>query len=544
MYAKWENRRVACEQRSMLERDAELQKPYSIPQRNTSQETVMNLAELLLNGRQHYGERVTVHFEERELTNFEMIRQAEQLARVLTNAGIQPGDRVLVMMFNCPEVIQAFHALWRIGAVAVPVTPQWLAREVRYVVEHSGARLLLTSPMLATKVNEAIQGLPQCQLFVFGESSVPTARNISNLIVQADPLNETFSAKSSDPALFIYTSGTTGQPKGVVLTHGSIHSNVESVMHVLKQNPQTMTMYVLPLSHVFGVLCMNMSAVTGAPAVILPAFEPKLVLQTIERYRVERFSAVPTMLTSLLNHPERASFDCSSLRCVDTGGAALPEELRLEFQRVFSCRVKEGYGCSEASCALTSFGDEETYRPFSVGKALPGIGISIQDDNDQILSPGQEGEICAQGDSIMQGYWQDSCATQSAIRNGWLHTGDVGRTDADGFVYITGRKKDLIIKGGENIAPRALEDALYEHPAVAEAAVIGLPDPLYGEDICAVVVLRAGKSATAEELQQHVAKYVNKFKVPSTIVFHDALPKSPVGKILKRELRRLLQPTQ
>ena len=206
----------------------------------------------------------------------------------------------------------------------------------------------------------------------------------------------------------------------------------------------------------------------------------------------------------------------------------------------FNCRVKEGYGCSEASCALTFFHDDDVYRPGSVGRPLPGVTISIQDDNDQPLLPEQEGEICAKGENIMQGYWQDPGATQSAIRNGWLHTGDVGRMDADGFIYITGRKKDLLIKGGENIAPRALEEALYEHPAVAEAAVIGVPHPLYGEDICAVVVLRAGKTATVEELKEHVAKYVSKFRVPATVVFFETLPKSPVGKILKRELRRLL----
>ena len=501
----------------------------------------MNIADLLLDGRQRYGERTTVHFEDRQLTNVEMIRRAEQLAAVLLNSGVKPGDRVLVMMFNCPEVMQAFHAIWRIGAVAVPVTPQWLAREVRYVIDHSGARVVLTSMALAAKLREATADLSSsCQLFVFGNTVEPEACDIEPFIEQAEPWGETYSAESSEPALFIYTSGTTGQPKGVVLTHGSVLANVDSVMQTFEPNPDTMTLFMLPLSHVFGVLCMNMGAVTGSPGVILPAFDAKRVLQSIERYRVERFAAVPTMLTALLNHPERSQYDCSSLGSVDSGGAPLQDELRLEFQREFNCKVKEGYGCSEASCALTFFHDDEPYRPGSVGKALPGVMLSIQDDKDQPLLPEQEGEICARGANIMHGYWRDQHATELAIRNGWLHTGDVGRMDADGFVYITGRKKDLIIKGGENIAPRALEEALYEHPAIAEAAVIGVPDPLYGEEICAVVVLRAGKTATAEELQEHVGKYVNKFRVPATIVFRDELPKSPVGKILKRELRRMM----
>lgn len=501
----------------------------------------MNIAELLLASRQRYGKRVTVHYDGREWTNFEMIHRAEQLAMVLTDAGVLPGDRVVVMMLNCPEVIQAFHALWRIGAVAVPVTPQWVAREVRFVVEHAGAKVLLTSPRLAAKVREATADIsPPVQLLVFGKTDVPGTCNLTPLVERAETFGEIFQAESSDPALFIYTSGTTGQPKGVVLTHGGIRSNVESVMQTIGRDSETVTMFLLPLSHVFGIHGMNKSAVTGAPTVILPSFDPKHVLQTIKRYCVGRFSAVPTMLTSLLNHPERGNYDCSSLRWVDCGGAPLPEELRLEFQREFSCRVKEGYGLSEATCTLTSFRDEEPYRAFSVGKAIVGVTISIRDEDDQPLLPGQEGEICAKGENLMLGYWQDPVATQSTIRDGWLYTGDVGRMDADGFLYITGRKKDLIIKGGENIAPRALEDALYEHPSVAEAAVIGFADPLYGEDICAVVVLRSGKQATPQELQQHVAKYVSKFKVPAKVVFLDALPKSPIGKILKRELRRLI----
>jgi long-chain acyl-CoA synthetase len=501
----------------------------------------MNIAELLLESRRRYGKRVTIHFDGGELTNFDMIHRAEQLATVLRDAGVLPGDRVVVMMLNCPEVIQAFHALWRIGAIPVPVTPQWVAREVRFVVEHSGATVLLTSPLLAAKVREATADISTpVQLFVFGDTDIPGICDLRPLVEQAETFGEMFPAESSDPALFIYTSGTTGQPKGVVLTHGGFRANVESVIQTVGYDSETVTMLVLPLSHVFGVHRMNKEAVTGTPTVILPSFDPKHVLQTIERYRVGRFSAVPTMLTSLLNYPERANYDCSSLRWVDSGGAPLHEELRLEFQREFRCRVKEGYGLSEASCTLTSFRDEEPYRAFSVGRAIKGVTISIRDENDQPVLQGQEGEICAKGEILMQGYWQDPIATQLAIRDGWLYTGDLGRTDADGFVYITGRKKDLIIKGGENIAPRALEDVLYEHPAVAEAAIIGLPDPLYGEDICAVVVLRAGKTATPEELQQHVAKYVNKFKVPAKVLFLDALPRSHIGKILKRELRRLI----
>ena len=501
----------------------------------------MNIAELSLANVERFGERTAVFFEDQQWTNVAMIRRAEKIATVLLGMGVKPSDRVLVMMYNCPEVMQVFQGLWRIGAVPVPVTPQWLASEVRYVIEHSGAKVVFTSPNLASKVREAALGISdRCRLLAFGKSDVVEACNIAPLIDGAAPWKSVYNAEPNEPALFIYTSGTTGRPKGVVLTHEGILANVEAVIKTLDPNPDTMTLYVLPLSHVFGVLCMNVGAIIGRPGVILNSFDAKRVFETIERFRVERFAVVPTMLTALLNFSERRQYDCSSLLWVDCGGAPLPEELRIEFERAFNCRVKEGYGCSEASCTLTAFHDDDRYRIGSVGRALPNVFISIQNDSGQSLDVEQEGEICAQGPNIMQGYWRDDQATREAIRDGWLHTGDIGKMDVDGFVYVTGRKKDLIIKGGENIAPRALEEALYEHPAIAEAAVIGIPDALYGEEICAVVVLRADKTATAEELKQHIGKYVSKFRIPATIVFRDSLPKSPVGKILKRELRTLL----
>jgi long-chain acyl-CoA synthetase len=244
------------------------------------------------------------------------------------------------------------------------------------------------------------------------------------------------------------------------------------------------------------------------------------------------------MLTYMLNFPDRQQYDCSSLEQVSTGGAATPDEVRVEFERTFACRIKDGYGCSEATCAISSYYDNQPHRVGSVGLPLREMELIILDDSDREVPTGTEGEVCVRGPHVMQGYWRDPETTQAALRNGWLHTGDLGRVDADGYLYITGRKKDLIIKGGENISPREIEEAIYQHPAVAEAAVIGIPDATFGEQVGAVVVLRPGRSATEQGIQEHVAGYVNKFKVPAWVFFRSELPKSPVGKILKRELRQ------
>jgi len=249
---------------------------------------------------------------------------------------------------------------------------------------------------------------------------------------------------------------------------------------------------------------------------------------------------VPTMLVYLLNHPERQRFDVSSLTHITSGGAALPERLRVDFERAFGCRVLQGYGLSESASIAATYQLEQAYRPGSAGQAIPGVEIRILDDHEQQLPPRCVGEICLSGPNVSAGYWRDPESSRHAIREGWLHTGDVGYLDEEGYLFITDRKKDLIIKGGENVSPREIEEALYVHPAVAEAAVVGVPDVVFGEDIWAVVQLKRGAQCNESDLRQHAAQFVTKFKVPSHIVFVDALPTNSNGKILKRAIREQL----
>jgi long-chain acyl-CoA synthetase len=341
-------------------------------------------------------------------------------------------------------------------------------------------------------------------------------------------------------SVLLYTSGTTDKPKGVVLTHGNLMSALDGAY---RQNPDLQRgamLHCLPLTHVYGVLVQHLANMWGWNTVLMRHFEPARALEAIERHRVRYLPVVPTMAVYLLHHPERGRFDTASLFRITSGGAALPDQLRRDLEAAFQCRVDQGYGLSESASVATGYEVARPYRAGSVGQAVPGVDLCILSDNNEPLPAGQIGEICVAGPNVTQGYWRDAAATSQALSGRWLRTGDVGYLDEEGYLFITDRKKDLIIKGGENISPREIEEALYLHPAVAEAAVVGVPDPVFGEQIYAVVQLVPDSQATEEEIRQHVTKYVTRFKVPARVVLVPSLPKNNSGKILKRDLREKL----
>ena len=501
----------------------------------------MNTARLALDNLERYGEYVSTHFEGRSSTNAENYDYACRLAAVLRERGVRTGEVVLVMMLNSPAVTAAFIAVWKLGAVIVPVTPMWNAREVRYVLADSGAQVVLTSPELAARLLEASAGLPDFrEVLVIGETEAAGAIDIEADINAAAPFAPLVECAADDLAMLLYTSGTTGNPKGVMLSHDNMIFIADAVYANNTHLHGVVGMQVLPLSHVYGVLMMSVGLRMGTSSTILKHFDAGKVLQTIHTQRVQRLSFVPTMLTMLLNHPDvadRDKYDYSSLEQVNSGGAPLSEAVRQEFARLFDCKVVQGYGLSETAGALTGYHPDDDYRLGSVGPALPGIEMCVMDFDHRVLPAGETGELCSRGRHIMRGYLNQPEATREALIDGWLHTGDIGHIDADGYVYITDRKKDLIIKGGENISPREIEEGIYAHPAVAEAAVFGVPDEKYGEQVMAAVVVRSGHTLTADELLRHVGGYVTKFKVPARIAFLDTLPKGPSGKILKRALK-------
>jgi long-chain acyl-CoA synthetase len=500
----------------------------------------MNVGKLSLESLEKHGEFAALHFDGKSYTNTERNLYAARLGNVLRNYGVKPGDHVVFMMPNSPDVTAGFQAAWKIGAVIIPVTPMLNAREVGYIVQNSESKVVVTTPILAQRLKDATASNPDFQhLLVIGDTAVEGARNIAPEIEAADPFPTLTDRADDDLSMLLYTSGTTGHPKGVMLTHKNLYENAKATASISDVQPQTMFLSVLPLSHSFGVMTMNVGYILGARSALLSHFDSGQALKTIQDYKVERFAAVPTMLTYLVNFPDRDQYDHSSLQKVNSGGAALPNEVRLDFERLYGCVVTEGYGLSETSPTATAYPDGVQYRPGSVGRAIPGVEVKIFSLEGKELPAGESGEICIKGSNVMKGYWKNPEATAEAMRGDWFRSGDVGYMDEGGYVYITDRTKDLIIKGGENISPREIEEAMHTHPSVAECAVIGLPSTKYGEDIAAVVVMKPGKSASEEELQAHVSQFVTKFKIPSTVIFMPFLPKNPVGKILKKDLRAM-----
>jgi len=499
----------------------------------------MNAARLAFDNVERYGEYTKLYFEGKSYTNVDRLRYAGSLASVLREYGVEAGDRVAVMMPNSPEVEAAFQAIWMLGAAIIPITPQLGPREVGYMLADGQVRMALTSPILAARVSEACAAAPSVRnLLVFGASEVNGAIDISERVKDAPAIDSMLTRAEDDLALLLYTSGTTGNPKGVMLTHRNLLSGVEAAVRKSPDMPRERLLLPLPLSHVYGVIVMNVSNAWGWTSILMPHFETRRALQLMEQHRVTRISAIPTMLVYMINSPDREKYDTSSLAYASSGGAALLESVRTEFERLYRCKVHQGYGMSETAAIATGYAHGESYRPGSVGRAVPGIELEIRDLGGKILPPGEWGEITIRGPVIMKGYWNNPEATKAILADGWLSTGDIGYMDADGFVFITDRKKDLIIKGGENIASKEVEDALQSHPAVAEVSVVGIADDTFGENICAAIVLKPEMHASAEELLEHAARWITKFKLPAKIVFVEALPKSPVGKILKREIRK------
>lgn len=497
-----------------------------------------NVASLELDYFARFGAYPRLHYEGRRYTNLEELQNAGRLARVLKERNVTAGERVVVLVPNSPLLTASFQGIWTIGGIVCPVMPQWTAAEVSHILRNSGATVVLTVPALATRVWEAARGIATLRhRLVFGETNVADMENISPEMEGGSWVDTPVDRAAQDLAMLLYTSGTTAEPKGVAITHANVAASIESTFQRNPDLPVQPMLHVLPLTHVFGLVMLKLANRWGFSSVLLRQCDPLMIFETIERYGVGYLPVVPTMLVYLLHHPERTKFSFASLHRIVSGGAPLPEKLRLEAQEAFHCRVDQGYGMSESVAIAAIYGDHEPYRPGSTGRPAPGVAVRIADSQDQSLPPGSVGEICLQGANIAPGYWENPSATHEAFLDGWFHTGDVGFLSEDGYLHITDRKKDLIIKGGENISPREIEEALYRHPAVAEVAVIGVPDPVFGEEICAVIQLHAGVQASDEDIRRHAAQFLAKFKVPSRVVFQDALPKNSTGKIQKRAIR-------
>jgi len=470
----------------------------------------------------------------------ELQDRVERLASGLRSLGLGKGDKVGIFLPNCPEFVLTYFAVVRIGAVAVPCNILLKHEELRYIYQDAGVSAAVTSPALLPVALQAKESLPSLQhLIVTDPATSREAIPLSELIARHGPLTDLCPADPGDTAVILYTSGTTGRPKGAMLSHHNITWDAKACIEVLEVSENDNFLCVLPLFHSFAAtVCMVLPFMTGGAVTLMDRFVPNQVLEAISQYGVTLFAGVPTMYAALLHFAGERAGDFSRVRVCVSGGAPMPLEVMRRFEERFNTIIVEGDGPTECAPVVSVNPIQGVRKTGSVGLPLPGVEVKIFDDNDRELPTGEVGEIVVRGENVMQGYYNQPEATAEALRNGWLHTGDLGKLDEDGYLYIVDRKKDMIIVGGLNVYPREIEEVLYTHPKIAEAAVIGVWDKLRGEAVHAVIALKPGEEATEREIIQHCREHLANFKVPRSVEFRESLPKSSTGKILKRMLRK------
>jgi long-chain acyl-CoA synthetase len=495
--------------------------------------TVLSPASLGRRGEEvleRFGDHPALLFEGRWHSSAELAGRARRAARGFTELGVRPGERVVVVMANCPEVGLAYSALWRAGAVPTPALFLLTEQELRHVVADSGAVAVVTTPEFLPKVQAAAPGLPV--VVVGGEGGVPWEQ------LEAGDELPLVDRAGDDLAALLYTGGTTGRSKGVALTHAGLDAAGFAASEASYRPGRSSILLPLPLAHAYGLLVTVAGLHTREPGTsyLMRWFDPAGWVGLVEEHRIQTSALVPSMLQMLLGQPLE-EHDLACLERVSCGAAPLAADVIAEFERrVPSCEIREGYGCTESS-ALISTQPSDDRRTGSVGKPVPGVTVRIELPDGSDAAPGQDGEICVGGSTLMQGYWNSPDATAFALRDGWLHTGDVGHIDADGWLYVIDRIKDLIIRGGFNIYPRDVEDVLLAHPEVAAAAVVGKPDPKLGEEVVGFVQLVPGATVTPEQLVVFSSEQLGAHKYPREVRVVDAIPLTSVMKTDRKALR-------
>jgi long-chain acyl-CoA synthetase len=499
----------------------------------------------------------------------ELGRRVGATARVLADAGVGKGTRVSLLLFNGPDFVWPYLATWTLGAVACPINTGLKGEEIRYVVDHAEASVLVVDRRLLPEVVAIRDDLTHLRrVLVVDSATDPTtwrgdpraglpdwADALGPLVAEAVPIltdEPSGGIGLDDPAQIIYTSGTTGKPKGVVLSQRNFLRDAEYIAGWHGLTAEDRAMCILPLFHVNGEVVTTLAPMWSGGSVVMPErFTASRHWEWIGSHGVTWFSAVPTNLGILVNRPDEESDPArhprARLRFAICGAAPLPVEVQRSFERRFHVLVIEGYGLSETTCystfnphppaGIALFGEDDGYRKIGLIGVAVGNELAILDEADGEVPPGESGEICLRGENVMIGYEKLPEETAIALAHGWFHSGDIGHVDPEGYVYITDRKKDIIIRGGENIMPREIDEVLYRHPAVRDAATIGAPDQKYGERVVSFVVPRDDATATADELIAHCRAHLADFKVPAEIHFVDEIPKGPSGKLLRRELR-------
>jgi long-chain acyl-CoA synthetase len=495
----------------------------------------LNLGTILLASRNEKPNDVALRLNELALSYGELHRAAAGVAAALRERGVLPGDKVALLVPNVPEFTIAYFGILYAGAAVVPINVLAAAPEVAYFLKDSEARILIVHPLFEAPGRGGASEVGATVVVAGGEGSGTLAE-----LAAHPPLDAPHPTGADDTAVILYTSGTTGHPKGAELSHSNLFLNCAFVVPRLVEldRSELRALATLPLFHSFGQTCIqNATIAAGGSFSLLPRFDPKSAFEIMERDAITLFAGVPTMYFALLHFRGDREYDISSLKMCMTGGAPMPVDVMNEFERKYPVKILEGFGLSETSPVASFNMIGKPRKAGSIGYPVWGVELAIMDDDDRPLPDDERGEICIRGHNIMKGYLNRPEATKETMKNGWFHSGDIGFRDADGCYWIVDRKKDMILRGGFNVYPREVEEVLYQHEAIVEAAVVGVPHDSHGEEVKAVVALAAEAHVTADEVIAFCKERLSAYKYPRIVEILPELPKGPTGKILKRELR-------
>ncbi|UOY88452.1 fatty acid--CoA ligase family protein [Bacillus glycinifermentans] len=513
----------------------------------------MNLVSKLEETAKAKPDRIAYIFGEQTETYGGLQQKIDCFAGGLRELGVEKGDHVALLLGNTPHFVISFFGTLKAGAVAIPINPAYTPSEIGYMLTNGDAKVIVADGRLLPLYEKMHESLPMVGHVVFCETGGPLyepedphvkVKLKSFATVMKPVAAQSFpELKEDDTAAILYTSGTTGQPKGAMLTHQNLFSNANDTAGYLTMNEADLVVAALPMFHVFCLtVCMNAPLMNGAAILIIPKFSPAKVFELVKKHKATIFAGVPTMYNYLYQHEAADEHGFGSIRLCISGGAAMPVALLKKFEETFNVLVLEGYGLSEAS-PVTCFNPFSTGRkPGSIGTDILNVKNKVVNELGEELPAGQVGELIVKGPNVMKGYYKMPEETAHTIRDGWLYTGDLAKRDEDGYFYIVDRKKDMIIVGGYNVYPREVEEVLYRHPEVAEAVVIGVPDPNTGEAVQCYVVPKT-KTLTEEDILSHCTQHLAKYKRPSSIIFLEEIPKNSTGKILRRALKDILANT-
>lgn len=508
----------------------------------------MNLLYALRRAQQLHADRIAIYDGDGAVTYAEFGERVTRAANALRNLGMAPGDRVAVLMLNAPAYLELYHATALARALIVPINIRWNVDDIVFSLKDSGTRLLVLDDCFARLAPQLSAALPELRYLFAGRGPCPAGMQPyeSSLAAASPTFPDEPDPDENEIAGLFYTSGTTGGPKGVMLTHRNLCANALYCMFAFAITPDWIWLHAAPMFHLADAAVVYSVVMQGGANCFLPAFDPEACLRAIERHRVTHTIVVPTMLNAMVNHPYIDQCDASSLRILFYGASPVPEDVLRRAGQKLACQFGQGYGLTEASPIVSYLGPEDHVfenagQPFarvrSAGRPALGVEVRIVDAMDRPLPPGEIGEVVARGANVMKGYWNQPAITADTLRGGWLHTGDMGALDAGGYLHILDRKKDMIKPGGENVYSPEVEAMVAAHPEVLEVAVIGVPDPKWGEAVKAVVVRRPQSRLTAQDLIAFCRERMTHFKCPTSVDFVDALPKGGTGKLQKNVLR-------